>query len=322
VHEREVRAAARSRQLADAQRLDGAFSEEFLWAHLRDPPQAARPVVPEPAAVDEQAIERQYADEALRGVSWFKSAQRGRAREQARQQATSEAARQTQERQTQHDREQQLADDQWQKLLDNDPETVIATLEDTFEHDQIPAAGLDCTDQHATVLLRFPPTAGVVPAQEPALTPTGRPTMRERTQTQVIQLYATAVLSHSLAAGREALAACPGLREASVIVVTGGQDAASPVAPLAGMRIDRPTVERIDWSQRTDAAKVALSFERLLLIKGQTHELQPLSLVDQPEVRRVVDQVAQHLGVPVDDRCDTPLKAGQVQHFAPTQAGG
>jgi hypothetical protein len=35
-------------------------------------------------------------------------------------------------------------------------------------------------------------------------------------------------------------------------------------------------------------------------------------------MRQVVQEIAGHLGVPVDPRCDQPLRAGQTQHFAAT----
>ena len=49
------------------------------------------------------------------------------------------------------------------------------------------------------------------------------------------------------------------------------------------MRIDRRTLERIDWSAQPDAATVALRFERLMLLKRQAAEVSPLSLVDEEQ---------------------------------------
>jgi hypothetical protein len=304
-------------QLQDVQSLEAVFSEHFLRVHLQEFPPAQAPVVPPPHPVDEVALRTAYEKQALQAISWFKRSQRREARAHARQQATEEAARQTEAAKSEHDREQAQADEQWHKLMANDPETVIATLETAFEHSQMPAAPLDCARAHATVLVRFPPVKGVVPAQQAALTPTGRPTVKARTKSEINRLYAAAVLSHSLAAGREALAACPRLDEATILLVAGGEDATSPLAPISAIRIERPTLERIDWSSQPDAATVALGFERLMLLKGQAAEVSPLSLVGEEAVRHVVQEVAQHLGVPVDPRCDQPLRPGQIQHFAP-----
>jgi hypothetical protein len=317
VHEREVRAATRLQQFQDVQSLDDAFSKHFLRAHLQEFPPAQPPVVSAPQAVDEGALRGAYEQEALHGISWFKRSERREARQRASERAAEEAARRTEAAQAEHDREQAQADGQWQKLLRNDPETVIATLEATFEHRQMPAAPLDCAGAHVTVLVRFPPVEGVVPAQQVAVTPTGRPTAKTRTKSETNRLYAAAVLSHSLAAGRETIAACPALDEASILVVTGGGDATSPLAAISAMRINGPTLKRIDWSAQPDAATVALRFERMMLLKGQAAELSPLSLADEESLRRVVQEVAQHLGVPVDPRSDQPLRSGQIQQFAP-----
>jgi hypothetical protein len=317
VHERQLRAAGRVAQLHEAQALEAAFSEHFVRVHLQQFPPAQPPVVPPPQPVNEEALRAAHEKRALDGVSWFKRSQRRVARERAHLQAAAEAATKRQAAQAEHDREQAQADEQWQRLLANDQQTVVATLEAAFEHSQMPAAALACDGAHATVLVRFPPVEGVVPAQRAAVTPTGRPTVRARTKGESNRLYAAAVLSHSLAVGREALAACPRLDDATIIVVTGGEDATSPVAAISAIRIDRGTLERIDWSAQPDAATAALGFERLMLLKGQAAELSPLSLVDEDALRDVVQQVAQHLGVPVDPRCEQPLRPGQVQHLAP-----
>lgn len=318
VHERQLRSASRLQQLQDVQSLENAFSGDFLRAHLQSFPPAQAPVVPPPQPVDEEALRGAHEKQALEGISWFKRSERREARERARQEAAAAAARQRQAAQAAHDREQAQADEQWQQLLANDPETVVATLEAAFEHSQMPAAPLDCQAAHATVLVRFPPVERVVPAQQAAVTPTGRPTVKARTKSETNRLYAAAVLSHSLAAGRETLAACPALEEATILVVTGGEDATSPLTPISAMRIERATLERIDWSTQPDAGTLALRFERLMLLKGQAAEVSPLSLVDEEAARHVVQEVAQHLGVPVDPRCDQPLRPGQVQHFPPT----
>jgi hypothetical protein len=313
-----VSAAARDQRFTDAQAADRSFTDHFLTVHLHDFPPAQPPVVPPPDAIDEQALDRQFEHEAVKDVAWFRRTERREARARARQRATVEAARQTTERQAELERQQQEADQQWGKLNDNDPATVIGTLEAAFEHLQMAVAPLDCSGRHVTLLIRFPPVEGVVPSGTPSLTPSGRPTVKRRTKSETNQAYARAIFSHALAAGREALASCPCLNDASVIAVAGGENAASPLAPLAAVRIDRPTADASDWPQSPDAAVAALRFERLMLIKGQAGELAPLSLVDQPELRRVVELVAEHLGVPVDPRCGNRLREGQVQQFVPT----
>jgi len=115
-----------------------------------------------------------------------------------------------------------------------------------------------------------------------------------------------------------------GLGEVTVIAVNGGEDGATPLAPISIVRFGRPTLEKIHWSSKPHAAKVVLHFERmmLMLIKGQTAELAPLCLVDAPELERVVREVAEHLGVALDERCFHRLRAGQSQQFALSSASG
>jgi hypothetical protein len=314
-HERAVRAAARQRQHTDAVEQERAFAEEFLRAHTLPVSAAQPPVVPEPAAVDVRALEHERIEQALAPIAFFHHHERSRARERARAQAAAEAERRTAQAQADHQAEQRRADQQWQALCANEPATVIATLEASFEHLQLPAAPLDCTDAHVTVALRFPEAEGVVPARRPQLTPTGRPTSRPRSKSELAHLYFEAVLSHALLTGRLALAACPGLAQASVIVFRGGGSATAPICPICVIVLDRPTVQRIDWGAAGDAGTVALSFERLALLTGQAAELSPLSLDGEPELRSVLQELADQLGAPLDPRCLQPLRSGQRQHF-------
>jgi hypothetical protein len=111
------------------------------------------------------------------------------------------------------------------------------------------------------------------------------------------------------------------LEEVSTLVVTGGKDATVPLAAICAMQIDRAMLQRIDFSARPAAGAVARHFERLMLIKGSAAELAPLSLLDEDALRKVVHEVAQHLGAAVDPRCEQPLRPGQVQHFTAVALG-
>ena len=79
--------------------------------------------------------------------------------------------------------EQAYLDASWPQLVNNDPQTVLGTLEAAFEDNQAPAAPIDCKDDEVTVLMLYEPL-DIVPDRKPTLTSAGRPTLHKRNKTE------------------------------------------------------------------------------------------------------------------------------------------
>jgi DNA-binding FrmR family transcriptional regulator len=104
---------------------------------------------------------------------------------------------------------QEALDQAWSQLVQNDPHTVVATLEDAFADNDVPSAPIDCVDARATVTLLFE-HPDLIPDQVVAETPSGRPTLHKRTKTERNQLYLEMMASHVLATVRGAIVKCCG----------------------------------------------------------------------------------------------------------------
>jgi len=138
---------------AEAQRLAAEF-DRILSIHREHFAPATRPAAPAPAAVDEASVFARHEKVALQGVSVFKRA----ARKEAKQHGRSEALREIDARRREADEAsasvQVELDAAWERLLANDPDTVLATLEEAFEDNQAPAAAVNVVgDELALVVL-------------------------------------------------------------------------------------------------------------------------------------------------------------------------
>lgn len=117
--------------------------------------------------------------------------------------------------------QQQAAyDDEWQRLDGCDPPTVVHVLRQAFADEAVTALG--ALGAAALIVVACPAREEIIASQEPAVTSTGRLTVRKRSQTQMNDLYAAAVGSRILGAAKRALAAAPMLDAVACVAVRRG----------------------------------------------------------------------------------------------------
>lgn len=191
--------------------------------------------------------------------------------------------------------EQTELDREWQALLANDPETVIAVLEEAFEDNEAPAAPIDCRESGITVMLRFSSTE-VIPERRPDVTPSGRPTLKKRSKTDRNELYLEALGSNVLATVREAFAVAPNIGEARVVVireeVSGSH--AGKLAAIYAARFDRSEARKL-FSTTAPSIELMHADEAIINLRGQTREVSPLDLSGEPELQATMTRLARDL---------------------------
>jgi hypothetical protein len=126
---------------------------------------------------------------------------------------------------------QAALDEDWEALLRNEDSAVIRSLKRAFADMPFTPLGYASTAEGALVLVAFPDLE-VVPAVEPVVTPTGKPSVRKRPKTEKNRLYVDALSSITIAAARQGLAATPGGVEAIAVALRpyAGRDGWEPVA--------------------------------------------------------------------------------------------
>jgi len=295
-------AAARRRQSKAAERLQEIEAVHNLEASLlsrhKEHFSPAQPVIaPKPGKVDLKAVQRRTRAQELRGVSVFRVSERRAAKKRAQAIAEREIEEQEAERVASRKSLQDDLNENWEKLNSNDPEIVIDALETAFEDNHDPAAPINCEGNRASIVILFPPQ-DFVPDKKPALTPTGRPTLKRRTKTEASDLYARAVASTVLATVKEALAVAPALEQISTVVVRKDARAENPedfMAAIYAGSFTRERVRGLDWERVDPLEEIYVAPDALLTRKGSTSTLAPIDLQSEPELRSVVDQLRRSL---------------------------
>ncbi len=216
---------------------------------------------------------------------------------QARTKADVECAKRMAELEAAHAQEQSRLDAEWAQLMDNDPELVIAQLEEAFEDNESPAAPINCSGNVATVVMLFGhPTA--IPEKVPALTPGGKPTLKIRSKSARNELYLASLASHILATAREGFAMCPGLGGILLMVVRGeGLGASASMAAIYAGTLLREDCSGAHWDPEKPVRAIGRPHDLLIHRKGQAGEIAPLDLSAEPELAAVLGRLAESSGV-------------------------
>ena len=134
--EQEMHRTQRTREMAEIARIE----QRLVTAHLEEFRPAQPPKALTPTPVDRDATLRTYRKEALRGISLFDWSARRAAKREADEQAERAIRAEERRRAEARAQEQALLDASWERLTTNDPQTVLAVLEEAFEDNQAPAA--------------------------------------------------------------------------------------------------------------------------------------------------------------------------------------
>jgi hypothetical protein len=294
--------AAYERQMRQTQQIEELKSlaerlQKMITVHQQAFPPAQPPVAPSPEPVDRQAIEKRHRREALEGISILGWSARKQAKEGARNSAEQEIAEEEARRQRLREETQRALDESWRKLLDNDPETVLATLEDAFADNEAPATPVDCQGGRVTTIMLLDGPDSI-PERVPKLTSTGKPSSRKLNKTERNELYLGWMSSNLLATIREAFAVAPSIHAVTVVVLRR-----EPMSPFGEERLSviyagtlpREQTNRIVWDQPEALDAIFHADNLLIETKGRTKELVPVNLESHPDLAEMVEQVKETL---------------------------
>lgn len=264
---------------------------------LRDRIEAARRADAQAEVTAEAEEVRRRDDRAseqdrLDGLWTDLQAARGKVADRLAEQIAAETARLEAARAA----EQAEFDRDWELLQANDPALTMAALEQAFADNDAPAAPIDCDGDRTTVLMQFRAPEEIVPERKPARTPTGKPTLKKRTKTELNALYRQALGSNVLATVKEAFAVAPGAQVVQVLVVRREREkkhAGELVAIYAG-EFDRSSYDGASGS-RDPGRALELATDPELNLKGKTEQIAPLVLSERPDLQAVLTRLINEL---------------------------
>lgn len=292
-------AAAAARE--DEIRAVMAIEHSLLTLHHEEFQAAVKPVLPLPARPDVEALIEARKQQALDGVSIFDRDARRQATQWAQDTGRHDAEQQWQQALAQHTEQQQALTEQWNKLIAHDSDVVHDILEDAFEDNQSPAACLDVGKdlssaagiRFATVLVMFG-AADQIPERQPALTPSGQPTLRKRTKSDRNDLYVKALGSTVLATVKEGFAVAPSVNEFRVVVLRKDPQASTPagyVEWIYAARFPRQWTTSLPWQSLNPGELLLQAPDAQLRRQGAAGNVVGLALHDEPGMAEIVEQV-------------------------------
>lgn len=267
-----------------------------IW-RVRDRIEAARMAdaeAEEAARAEEgRRAEAQRAEQARLDQLWSQLRQ---ARARVDDELVLAVAAERERREIERQAEQVRLDEEWERLCSNEPDVAIAALERAFADNEAPAAPIDCEGDRTTVVMEFQSREAIVPERKPARTPTGKPTLKKRTKTEINRLYLEALGSNVLATVKETFAVAPGTQVVQLLVIrreVDGKHSGGLAAIYLG-EFDRVHYEGASGA-RDSAEALTRAPEAVLKLKGRAGEVAPIDLSDEDGLARVLDQVADGL---------------------------
>jgi hypothetical protein len=111
---------------------------------------------------------------------------------------------------------QSRSDAWWHSLLAGEPTVLHPVLTAAFADNAAPVSVLDARGDTAVLAVLLPGT-DVLPDKKPHVTPTGKPSVRKWTKSELNEAYADLLGAHALATIREAWAVAPRLAAIRII---------------------------------------------------------------------------------------------------------
>jgi hypothetical protein len=297
-----VSLAALQRQSAAAQRAEAIQSvmqleHSLLTLHIEDFAQAACPVLPEPPKPDVAPFVAARKKQALEGISLFSFSKRKQARQWAHEHGQHDAENRWRQDLAEHAEQQAELAEEWARLMAHDEQAVHAALERAFEDNQSPAAcidvGKDGNVRFTTIVIIYGPV-DLVPERQPAITPTGRPTLHKRTKTDRNNFYVRALGSTVLATVKEGFAVAPSVTEFRVVVLKKDPHAPSPAAYVEWIyaaRFPRNWTGSLPWQSLNPGQALLMAPDARMERRGAAANIVGLPVADEPGLSRIVDTV-------------------------------
>ncbi|MEA2442543.1 MAG: hypothetical protein QOH76_3967 [Thermoleophilaceae bacterium] len=274
-----------------------ALEAALVTSHTAAFPLTRAPEWVEPDLVDRAAVRREYRTRATAPFKWWQWLKRHRAgREavvEADRWADNEDRRLRDEAVAMYERACEL----WPGLQANDPETVLAALEDAFADNMVPAFAVDCDEATASVAM-VTGTSDELPSDE--VVRDGRGSAQFRRRTNGDELHRDSALSNMLATAKETLAVAPFIETVQVVGLERRGSLLRKrdrLVPICLLRLTRGELSGVDWWSplATIVENCSLHYE----LDDEGRALESLDLEDEPDVVAVVEEVAEAL----DCRC-------------------
>jgi hypothetical protein len=146
--------------------------------------------------------------------------------------------------------------------------------------------------------MQFVPPESIIPERKPARTPTGKPTLKKRTKTEINALYLQALGSNVLATVKEAFAVAPGTDVVQILAIRQENDKkhAGEWAAIYVGEFDRAPFAAPSGS-RDPAGSLIHASDAVLNLKGKTEAVSPIALKDRPGLTNVLTAIEQGLSV-------------------------
>jgi stress response protein SCP2 len=254
--ERARRQAERAEQ--EAQR-DAAIArleelrQQTTSVHLQTFPEARPPFVPQPPQLALPWALAEAQTFHLTGIGRFARADRTAARRTAEQDApaylTAERTRLDDVHRELHD----AAGEWWDALNANDEETVCEAVNTAFSDNPAAGSAVGLDGAVLSVVMRQPDLEAL-PAQAPARTPAGRPTLKTMTKRDRLLWWLTSMGSNVVATLNEAFATAPGVTAIDLAVLTRMPDT-QRLGIVAYGRWTRRAVQSVRWVRPEDALR-------------------------------------------------------------------
>lgn len=191
--------------------------------HVVDFPASQQPVVAPPEPVDVDRIEKVFRRQAMADLGWFARRRRWAARIEAKRAASVVANELYAQAVEEAERLQSEYHAYWNALSAHDRDTVVAAVDSAFADNAPESTCVDSgIDPDSGPYVSCVVTFGhpdLVPDRTVAMTPKGRPALKERSKTDLNNMYVAAMASTVLATVREALAVAPAANEVRMVVV-------------------------------------------------------------------------------------------------------
>lgn len=289
---------ARSTGPSNAQLAQAEKEQEFLRLrelfqaildiHRVEFPKSERPIAPPPEPVDEASLHKTRKKEQLRGVAFWKLSERKAAKARAKELAAADVTQQRTRRAEQRAARQRDLDEAWARLVSNDQATVMATIDQAFEDNQAPAAPVN-VEGSTLSLVMLAPGDELVPANKPAVTPSGKATVKKLTKTEAADAYLTLICGHLLATIKEALSVAPSIAEVKAVVVRRTEPdvyGERHLEALLTANYARSDLGRVQWASASSPQIVQdIATERKWKLKGKPPALQALDLEEEPDLK-------------------------------------
>jgi hypothetical protein len=230
---------------------------------------SARPVVPDPPPVDATPFRYAEWERRRNEARFWQRGKRRQIRDEVERFAQASAEYEYARLKAVQREHQANADAWWSALSQGESATLTAALNAAFADNPAPVTVVNASGSSAVLIVHLP-GIGVLPSKKPYVTPTGRPSAKAWTKTELNEVYAALLAAHLLATIREAWAIGCSLTQLRVIGAATTPTALPAV--LFDVDVNR---DRGQWLNDDYGLTVLAESSHGLHRVGRTRETQP-----------------------------------------------